>query len=382
MESFELARLDRYFRHITDAFGPPGPAVARSLLVTHLLAERPSFVAAVDRVAGLAAVLPKPKSIDRAALAQITTAYHVDELTRELFTDDERALAYLEERAAGQPVILLDIGGYFAPVLSELCERFSGRILGVVEDTENGHRRYLDLGKAPCPVYSVARSPLKQPEDHLVGQSIVFSTEALMRTRGDILPGRAATVIGFGKIGSSIARSLHAKGVRVTVYDDDPIRAAQALSQGFGVAPNRYAAIARAGMVMCATGHLALRRDDFARLPNGAYVASVTSSEDELELDALDGVYQQAIVADNVTRYEITGHYFYILAQGNAVNFLHGASVGAFIFLVQAEILAAAARLAAGDVEPGYHEVPDGDRRLIAETWLSHFNHTATGAYL
>lgn len=381
MEAFELARLDRYFRHVTDTVGPPGPPVARALLVTHLLAERPSFVRAVDRIAGLAAVLPKPKSIDRVALEEVTAVYRVDQLTRGLFADAERALAFLEECAAGQSVILLDIGGYFAPVLDQLCERFSGRVLGVVEDTENGHRRYLDFGKPPCPVYSVARSPLKQPEDHLVGQSIVFSTEALMRARGDILPGRAATVIGFGKIGASIARTLHAKGVRVTVYDDDPIRATQALSQGFGVAATRTAAIATAGMVMCATGHLALRRDDFARLANGAYIASVTSSEDELELHTLDGVYQQTVVADNVTRYDTTGHYFYVLAGGNAVNFLHGASVGAFIFLVQAEILAAAARLTAGEVEPGYHELPDADRRLIAETWLNHFNHTATGAY-
>jgi len=70
----------------------------------------------------------------------------------------------------------------------------------------------------------VARSPLKDPEDFLVGQSVVFSTEALMRGRGDILHGRPALVIGFGKLGSSIARLLHAKGVQVTVYDIDPIR--------------------------------------------------------------------------------------------------------------------------------------------------------------
>lgn len=236
-----------------------------------------------------------------------------------------------------------------------------------VEDTENGYRRYLDLGKPPCPVYSVARSPLKQPEDHLVRQSIVFSTEALMRSRGDILPGRAAAVIGFGRLGSSIARTLHAKGVRVSVYDADPIRAAQALAQGFHVS-SRASALSRAGMVMCATGNLALRRDDFTRLANGAYLASVTSSEDELELDALTGLYEQTYVADHVTRYATMGHYFYVLAGGNAVNFLHGASVGAFIFLVQAEILAAVARLVSDDVEPGYHEVPEADRRLIAQT--------------
>lgn len=375
METFETARLDRFFRAVTDTLIPTtGADAVRSLLVTHLLPERPSFVRAVDRIAQVAAVLPKPKSVHRDAARTVSLAYPVDPLSRDQFADPDTALAYCEQRAAGRPLVLLDVGGYFAPVLHELCDRFSGRIVGVVEDTENGHRRYLELGKPPCPVYSVARSPLKQPEDHLVGQSIVFSTEALMRSRGDILPGRAATVIGFGKLGSSIARTLHAKGVRVTVFDADPVRATQALAHGFHVAPTRPAALSTAGMVMCATGNLALRHHDFAGLPNGAYLASVTSSEDELELDALAGVYERSPVAEHVTRYATVGHYFYVLADGNAVNFLHGASVGAFIFLVQAEILAAAARCVSGDTEPGYHQLPDADRQRIAHIWLAHFN--------
>jgi adenosylhomocysteinase len=199
-----------------------------------------------------------------------------------------------------------------------------------------------------------------------------------MRSRGDTLPGRNATVIGFGKLGSSIARTLHAKGVRVTVHDNDPIRATQALAQGFHVAPSRDQALREAGIVMCATGNLALRHDDFGRLANGTYIASVTSSEDELELQTLDGLYSRTRVGEHVTRYESVGHYFYVLAGGNAVNFLHGASVGTFIFLVQAEILAALSRLTAGDIEPGYHEVPDVDRRYIAETWLTHFNRSGS----
>src|SRR2546430_10334930 len=215
------------------------------------------------------------KSIDAAARDTVQRIYPVDSLTRQQFTNIDAALVYLEKRAAGQPVVLLDVGGYFAPVLRGLCDRFSGRILGVVEDTENGHRRYLELDKPPCPVFSVARSPLKQPEDHLVGQSVVFSTEALMRSRGDILPGRTATVIGFGKLGSSIARSLHTKGARVTVFDTDPIRATQALSQGFRVTASRAEALYRAGLVMCATGNLSLRHGDFAQLANGSYLTSV-----------------------------------------------------------------------------------------------------------
>ncbi|WP_399552818.1 hypothetical protein [Streptomyces sp. WELS2] len=85
-----------------------------------------------------------------------------------------------------------------------------------------------------------------------------------------------------------------------------------------------------AGLVLCATGALSLRGEDFGRLRNGAYVATVTSSEDELELAGLADVYERTQVGPHLTRYLTTGHYFYLLNGGNAVNFLHGASVGPF----------------------------------------------------
>jgi adenosylhomocysteinase len=199
-------------------------------VITHLLAERPAFLQAVGRVSNIAAVLPKPRSIDEGALREVSSMMQVDHLDRAAFANPDRTVAYLETRAAMQPVVVLDIGGYFAPSLHHACEQFSGEIVGVVEDTENGHQRYLALGKLPCPVFTVARSPLKDPEDYLVGQSVTFSAEALIRSRGDILHERPAAVIGYGKLGRSIAEILHAKHVGVTVYDSDPVRRAQALA--------------------------------------------------------------------------------------------------------------------------------------------------------
>ncbi|MGN9782577.1 hypothetical protein ACTMTF_14185 [Nonomuraea sp. ZG12] len=61
-------------------------------------------------------------------------------------------------------------------------------------------------------------------------------------------------------------------------------------------------------------------------------------------------------------------------ADGNAVNFLHGASVGSFILLVQAEILAALAVLASTENDPGMWEVPGEVRKSIAATWLAYFH--------
>jgi adenosylhomocysteinase len=372
MESFERARLDAYFGKIAAHFRPE--QLPASLLVTHLLPERPAFVRAVASASDLRAVLPKPKTIAAGAQHEIERFTQCDPLTRELFADPDRALEYLESRAGGEHVVLLDVGGYFAPALTALCDRFSGRILGVVEDTENGHKRYAKFEKLPCPVVSVARSPLKDPEDFLVGQSVVFSTEALMRGRGDIMHGRPALVIGFGKLGSSIARLLHAKGVQVTVFDIDPIRRTQALSQGFTVARDRDDALHNAGLVLCATGSISLRSEDFSALRNGAYVATVTSSEDELDLAGLPDVYTRTRDGEHVTRYQTTGHYFYLLNGGNAVNFLHGASVGPFIFLIQAEILAGIRMLAHGSLASRMHEATAADRRAIADTWLTYFN--------
>ncbi|MGY1436494.1 adenosylhomocysteinase [Streptomyces reniochalinae] len=372
MEQFERATLDAYFHRIATTFQPADrPA---SFLVTHLLPERPSFVQAVGTQTHLRAVLPKPKSITACARREVEQATQCDALSREMFADPEAALDYIESRAAGESVVLLDVGGYFAPTLDALCDGFSGHIVGVVEDTENGHKRYAEREKLPCPVVSVARSPLKEPEDFLVGQSVVFSAEALMRSRGDILHGRPALVIGFGKLGSSISRLLHAKGVQVTIYDIDPVRRTQALSQGFTVARDRDAALNGAGLVLCATGTVSLQGEDFPRLRNGAYVATVTSSEDELDLDALPAVYRRTPAGDHVTRYQTTGHYFYLLNGGNAVNFLHGASVGPFIYLVQAEILAGVRKLTRGDLAHGMHGVDAADRALIAGTWLNYFN--------
>ncbi len=372
MESFERARLNAYFAKIAAQFAPDQQAA--SFLITHLLPERPAFVRAVAAMSRLRAVLPKPKSINPAARREVERTTPVDLLSRELFADPDTALDYLESRAGGEDLVLLDVGGYFASTLADLHARFSGRVLGVIEDTENGHRRYQDLDKLPCPVLSVARSPLKDPEDFLVGQSVVFSTEAVMRGRGDILHGRPALVIGFGKLGSSIARLLHAKGVQVTVFDVDPVRRTQALSQGFAVARDREAALTGAGLVLCATGAVSLRGEGFPHLRNGAYIATVTSSEDELELGGLPEVYTRTMVGEHVTRYQTTGHYFYLANSGNAVNFLHGASVGPFIFLVQAEILASIRMLTRGDLAHGMHEVPAPDRAAIAAAWLSYFN--------
>lgn len=367
------SRIEQYFLAINNAF--PATHDVASIVITHMLPDRPYFLDAVARGADLISVLPKPRSCDPATRAAVSSRYHCDDLDRDRFTHTGKVLAYIEERAAGRDLVLLDIGGYFAPALTSLCRQFSGRIVGVIEDTENGYRKYLSCGKLPCPVFSVARSPLKQPEDYLVGQSIVFSTESLLRAHGDILHGRETCVIGYGKIGRSVANTLRAKSVRTTVYETDPVRAVEAMSHGFAVKWSKAEALGRADVVVCATGNRALDGEDFTYLRPGSYVASVTSSDDELNLASLGGAYRVDRLGPHLSRMTSWNHHFYLLNDGNAVNFVHGAAVGPFIFLIQGEILAALALLSSGRVmEPGLHEIGNREREIIARSWLRCFN--------
>jgi adenosylhomocysteinase len=385
VERVEREKLRSYWDEIVSATGSTEDARGRSLVVTHLLGDRPYFLEALDRVAPIARVLAKPKSIDSSAYRRAADRFQVavadrKKLATEAGIEELLSTAALDDR----PTLAIDIGGYFAPGLRHLAEGSSLR--GVVEDTENGQQKYeaqMD-SEFPCPVVSVARSPLKNAEDYLVGHSVVFSTEALMRSRGDVLQGRSACVIGYGKIGRSIAQLLRGHGVQIAVYDIDPVPLTEAHAHGFAVHSDLTAALSGAGIIVCATGNLALGQESFREVEPGAYVVSVTSSDDELDLAPLKQSYERNRIGTDIVRYRrlderrSEAHFFFVLNNGEAVNFLHGAVVGPAIQLVQAEIVMAAARLLGGtSIDPRAigGEVSADDRATIARIWLRHFAH-------
>jgi adenosylhomocysteinase len=382
VEHIEQEQLRRFWHEIVSAVEPTDPASAAALVVTHLLPDRPFFLDALAQIADIACVLPKPKSIDRTVLLRIRDHYDVEVLDRNALTDGQQLSALMSRHSIGaRSLVAIDIGGYFAPAISQLAAEAS--LAGIVEDTENGHQRYERALRAPfpCPVFSVARSPLKNAEDYLIGHSVVFSTEGLMRSRGDVLQGRSACVIGYGKIGRSIAHLLRAHGVQISVHDINPVPLTEAHAHGFAVHSELSHALDGAGIVMCATGNLALRHQDFEHVQPGAYVASVTSSDHELELRPLKERYERNRVGRDIVRYRrrathgANGHYFFVLNNGEAVNFLHGAVVGPAIYLVQAEVLMAVARLLqkAHAETSQILEITNSDRATIAAIWLSLF---------
>ncbi|WP_415881722.1 adenosylhomocysteinase [Neptuniibacter sp. QD34_54] len=359
-------------RHFFEDICPAQDDTLKLVVVTHLLDTPPVFLDALEQFCRVKMVLPKPKSISRSTLEQVEQRFQVVIKKRSQISSVEVISAILNEYIPEGDMILVDIGGYFASALSQLPDRLKANLLGVVEVTENGLQRYLEHEQLPVPVLSVARSPLKSPEDYLTGQSIVYSAEALMRECHQIMNGGNAVVFGYGKIGRSIAKALHEKNINTKVVEIDPIRAIEARSRGFDLI-NKEDALQSSDVIFCATGNQSLNNHDFNRIKNGAFIFSVTSSDDELELSRADTNFSVSQETQHIARYERLGQYFYLGNRGNAINFIHNAEVGPYIYLVQGEVIKAINYIRSQSLPAGLDQLPTPERRDLAERWLAHF---------
>jgi adenosylhomocysteinase len=359
-----------YFARVAGLF--PNTKV-QIVCVTHFVPSARHFLPALTHLGHVALVLPKPKSVQSEVATEMAQRFAVTPLSREFENDAQIAIEALKPVLDRDlPLCLIDVGGYFATILDALLSAFP-EFLGVVEGTENGHIRYERASSIPIPVYSVARSPLKFPENHLVGAGIVFSLETLMRAHDKILQGIRATVIGYGRIGRGVAQALRGRFVDVTIRDTDPVALAEAAAQGFQIARNLEQALASARVVICATGNLALAGSDFASLMQDAIVATVTSADDELGLDSLPPSYVATPLDEHLTLYKYRDRRFYLVNSGNAINFLHGAILGPAIHLIEGEKLACVAAVADRRGSRGLVEIDSETRRQIAGIWLEHF---------
>jgi adenosylhomocysteinase len=359
------------------------PGVDKLVVVTHLVPGVDTFLMAVHKVIPIAAVIPKPNSIDARVMEALSLSVPVLPFTRDQIKERPRHFIHALRACLGDSrFAIIDTGGYFSHVLREMHAAFGEKLLGIVEDTENGHQKYESLlsssdggASFPCPVMSVARSELKDPEDFLVGQAIVFSAEALLREQGTILTGKRAVVFGFGKIGRSIAQNLHSKSVRVDVIDTHPCRQVLALAQGYHT-DDRTRLLGDVDLVFCATGNRSLKSRDLASIRRDAYVFTATSADDEIE-DHLALTRNCTYRADGkIARIEVGDSRFFLCNNGNSVNFVHGGVVCSFIRLVQAELVFAVSQLADFPRKDRISQLNDDAKRFIAELWLHHFAKT------
>src|SRR3712207_6117157 len=167
-----------------------------------------------------------------------------------------------------------------------------GDILAGTEETTTGVIRLRALerdGALGFPVIAVNDANTKHLFDNRygTGQSTV---DGVVRATNVLLAGRTFVVGGYGWCGRGHADRARGMGAHVVVLEVDPMRALQAVMDGFRVLPVDEAA--RIGDIFCtATGnkHI-LRREHFEVMKDGAIVANTGHFNVEIDIPALESL--------------------------------------------------------------------------------------------
>jgi len=340
--------------------------------VLHIVPDILSFVDILKHQVKKILIIPKKNSINENTLSKIpkefiffTTRENLKKETvlEKVFSDNEKT-------------VIIDIGGYFATEEFINFNKKKRIVLGIVEDTENGHLKYEKIkNNLHLPIISVARSQLKRNEDDLVGYSIGFYTEWVIRKMRQIPKFITCGIIGYGKIGKSIANFLFNQNIKPLVYDIDPIKLVEALKDGAIFVRKKDEVLENNELIFCATGNNSLSISDFLKIRPGCYIASVTSSDDEFDLSKINRYFTINKENEMITKYENENTYFYLINNGNAVNFIdkEGDRVSDLIRLVQAEILVSLGKIVKSSVPFGIHQTSIEEKRKIAALFLDYY---------
>jgi len=222
------------------------------------------------------------------------------------------------------PQITMDDGADLVSRLHTTRADQLGEIRGGTEETTTGVIRLRAMaadGALKYPIVAVNAAQTKHLFDNRygTGQSTV---DAIMRATNILLAGRKVVVAGYGWVGRGIASRFRGMGAHVAVIEVDPIRALEALMDGFAVMSASEAA-PWGELFVTATGNVnVFRREHFQAMRDGAILANSGHFDAEIQipdLRELAGGHERE-VRENVVEFEIEGKRLELVAEGRLVN--------------------------------------------------------------
>ena len=242
------------------------------------------------------------------------------------------------------PDIIIDDGG---DLVSLIHDEYPGLIPGVIggcEETTTGILRLKAMnraGKLMFPMMLVNNADCKHLFDNRYGTGQSVWT-GINRTTNLIVAGKTAVVAGYGWCGKGVAMRAKGLGAKVIVTEVDPIRAMEAVMDGFTVMKMSQAA-SLGDIFITVTGcKSVITARDFLNMKDGAICCNAGHFDVEVDVAALKQIAVEARPArQNIMGYMLSnGNTVYILAEGRLVNLAagdgHPAEIMDMSFAIQA----------------------------------------------
>lgn len=259
--------------------------------------------------------------------------------------DNETYYKHLKSAIEHKPVVTMDDGAdLVSGILSDYPD-VAKNISGSMEETTTGVIRLRAMerdGALKFPVIAVNDAVTKNLFDNRygTGQSTI---DGIIRATDILLAGKNVVVAGYGWCGKGVSMRARGMGSNVIITEVDPVRALEAVMDGFRVMSMQEAAQI-ADLFITLTGDLhVIRKEHFDLMKDGAIVANSGHFNVELDLDGLKELAKEVRedIRNHVDQYVLKdGRRINLLGDGRLVNLAaaegHPASVMDMSFATQA----------------------------------------------
>ena len=259
-------------------------------------------------------------------------------------TTDEEYMSHIRAVLSVGPDIIIDDGGDLVHTIHTEYKDLAAKVIGGCEETTTGILRLEAMnrnGKLMFPMVRVNNAQMKHFFDNRygTGQSV---WDGINRTTNLIVAGKIVVVAGYGWCGKGTAMRAKGLGARVIVTEIDPVKAIEAVMDGFDVMPMKEAA-KKGDFFVTVTGcDKVIDEEDFAELKDGAILCNAGHFDCEIDMKRLREIaVETAEMRNNIMGYKFAdGRWVYVLGEGRLVNLAcgdgHPAEIMDMSFAIQA----------------------------------------------
>lgn len=226
------------------------------------------------------------------------------------------------------PNVIVDDGGDLVRIVHEERTDLIDNIIGGNEETTTGVVRLRAMekeGALKFPMFDVNDAKMKHYFDNRygTGQSVL---DGIMHSTNLIIAGKNVLVGGYGYCGRGIAMRMKGMGANVTVTEIDPVKAIEAVMDGFKVS-RLNEAIREADILVTATGMKGVvSYNDLLSAKNGIVVSNAGHFDNEIDVASIETKsINKSQVRDNVQCYKLdNGNEINLISEGRLVNLASG----------------------------------------------------------
>ncbi len=277
-----------------------------------------------------------------------------------------------------KPQLTVDDGADLVATLHTKRQEMMANVIGGTEETTTGVVRLRSMaaaGKLRYPIIAVNDAQTKYLFDNRygTGQSTI---DGITRATNILWAGKKVVVCGYGWCGHGVAMRAKGLGAHVIVVEVAPVRALEAVMDGFQVMPLMEAA--RIGDIFVTTtgNKSVIDQAHFEAMKDGAILANSGHFNVEINIPSLESMAKRKRkIRDFVEEYSLAnGRCLYLLGEGRLINLAaaegHPASVMDMSFANQALCLEYLAKNR-GRLEARVHPVPEDIDRQVARLKLT-----------